>query len=137
MRPRIVGGIFALVTLLFSVVVLNLQYISWFELFELTIRGQTTNAVIVKVLPETHQYCRYEFSAENIFKYGESQGCNLNLGAETQITYLPENPNVSILRPPTHELLVRVFAILFMSVLGGTGAAIAAERFQNRRKKLK
>jgi len=109
----------ALIIFSFFAVVINIQTHGWISWYRLTVFGEKTHATVTRREPGDHQTCYFYYAANSDRYEGRDQGCDLKVGQDVVVTYLPSDPSFVTASPPFDQLIFLVFGPFALSIFGG------------------
>jgi hypothetical protein len=109
----------------FLSIAFNVTGNNWFNLYRLGKSGVSTLATVSAIYPHDHRACDFEYIIGGR-RYSHMEPCDLSIGAVSQLTYLPAEPAVSIVRSPKEDLKASTCIPFFASIMFGIFAAVGA-----------
>jgi hypothetical protein len=117
--PRLAGFLTTGIAFGFFLIATNSQQQGWIGWYQLADSGQPLDATIVSLQPEVHRSCRYRYTVDSVTYERSEGGCEISVGSNVQITYLPSDPTFATIRDPRSELCFRVLGATLLSIIAG------------------
>ena len=104
----------------------------WPARIQLARHGKTTIATIVRLEPQNHNGCVYEFVVDGESYSHSAEACDSGVGSGMVVTYLPDRPSVSESGRPDSGLRNALIIGLGVPTLFATVTAIAVARSRSK-----